>query len=101
MIYNARIIPTHSSHDIRNKIERPDYISLKDPNVVAGMVMQDVDFNVGTEQKMNPAKLEVANIPGMGYVNLRWIVKGNPSTYSIEVNSAKGGVVSANGNFNK
>jgi hypothetical protein len=101
VIYNARIIPTHSSHDIRNKIERPDYISLKDPNVVAGMVMQDVDFGVGTEQKMNPATLEVPNLPGMSYVNLRWILKGSPSTYTLEVNSAKGGIVTASGSFAK
>lgn len=97
IVANTRIIPTHSSHDVRYKIERPDYITLKDANVVAGMVMQDVDFGVGREQKMNPASMEVPNIAGMGYVTIRWIVKGTMSNYTVEVSSAKGGMVSASG----
>lgn len=98
-IYNARIIPTHSSHDVRYKIEQPDYVTLKDSQVVTGLLMQDADFNVGKEQKVNPATIELTNLPGMGFVTLRWIVKGNPNNYNIEVNSAKGGLVTATGKF--
>ncbi len=100
-VANVRIIPTHSSHDIKFKIERPDYISLKGAEVVAGMLMQNLDFNVGIEQKTNPSTIEVANIQGMSAVVVRWVVKGNPSNYDIEVNSRKGGVVSKSGTFGK
>lgn len=100
-VANMRIIPTHSSHDIRFKIERSDYISLKGAEVVAGMLMQNLDFNVGVEQKTTPSTVEVANIAGMSAVVVRWIVKGNPSSYNIEVNSRKGGVVNKSGTFGK
>ena len=94
-ITNHRLIPTHSSYDMQNKIERPNWISISGPQVIAGMVMQDVYNNQGTEQKSNPAKLAVSNIPGNNKVSVRWIVKGNQK-YTITVDSAKGGLVKSN-----
>ncbi|NVJ48504.1 MAG: peptidase M14, partial [Cytophagia bacterium] len=91
-ISNERMIPTHASHDLRNNIERPDYISISGVDVQAGMIVQNEDFNFTTEQKVNPAKLEVDNIPGNGFVKVRWIVSGR-GTPKITVDSAKGGVV--------
>ena len=91
-ITNSRLIPTHSSFDIQNKIERPNWISISGPEVVVGMVMQDAYLNQGVEQKVNPQRLAVANIPGNGKVIVRWIVKGNQK-YSITVDSAKGGLI--------
>ena len=91
-IVNSRLMPTHSSFDMANKIERPDWISISGPQVVVGMIMQDPFLNQGVEQKVNPQKLAVANIPGNGKVIVRWIVKGNQK-YTITVDSAKGGVV--------
>jgi hypothetical protein len=93
-IVNERIIPTHSSHDLKYKIERPDYISLKDADVVAGMIVDNDDMNLTREQRSNPATIEVPNIPGMGYVKVRWIVKGRKDKYTVEVDSRKGGLVS-------
>lgn len=93
-VMNRRIIPTHSAHDINFKIERPDFISLKNATVIAGMIIENEDFNLTTEQKNNPEKLEVANIPGMGFVKVRWVVKGKADNASIEIDSAKGGLVS-------
>ena len=92
-ITNHRIIPTHSGYDIQNKIERPDWISITGPQVLAGMIMQNVYTNQSTEQKLNPARLAVSNIPGNSTVSVRWIVKGNQK-YTITVDSAKGGLVS-------
>ena len=89
---NSRIIPTHSGYDMQNRVERPDWISISGPQVVVGMVMQDPFLNQGVEQKVNPQKLGVSNIPGNGKVVVRWIVKGNQK-YTITVDSAKGGVV--------
>lgn len=91
-VMNKRIIPTHSSHDVKYKIERPDYLTLKDAKVVAGMTVENEDFNLTTEKKISPEKLEFANINGMGFVKARWIVKGSLTNAKIEINSAKGGL---------
>lgn len=92
-IYNERLIPTHSSQDIKYKIERPNYVSISGAKVVAGFVVENEDFNKLKEQKINPEKLEVENVPGMGAVKVRWIVTGGGS-FSIDVDSAKGGKAS-------
>jgi hypothetical protein len=92
-IYNERLIPTHSSQDIKYKIERPNYVSISGANVVAGFVVENEDFNKLHEQKINPEKLEVENVSGMGAVKVRWIITGGRN-YSISVDSAKGGKAS-------
>lgn len=93
-VMNTRIIPTHSAHDVKYKIERPDYISLKNATVVAGMHVDNEDMQLYTEQKFRPETLEVATIGGMSHVKVRWIVKGSYSNATVEVSSAKGGVAS-------
>lgn len=93
-IMNTRIIPTHSSIDVANKIERPDLITLKGAKVVAGMTVQNEDLNLFTEQKYSPQSIEVDNIRGMGNIKVRWIVNGNANGATVEVSSAKGGFVS-------
>ncbi len=91
-IYNERLMPTHSSQDLKYKIERPDYVTIKGAKVLAGMVVENADFNIVKEQKNNPEKIAVDNIPGMGTVKVRWIVSSS-GNYTISVDSAKGGVV--------
>jgi hypothetical protein len=114
-VENNRMIPTHSSTNLRYKIDPPDYISLEGGKVLAGMIVENADMNIATEQKKNPQRLEVSNIPGYlgrgssrgyrGYsrrgggfpdnqINVKWIVKGG-SKYTIKVESVKGGTVSA------
>jgi len=90
-IKNDRLMPTHASQDLKYNITRPDYISIKGVNVISGMIITDEDFGVTKEQKHNPEKLEVSNIPGNDIVKVRWIIKGN-SNYSIHVDSEKGGL---------
>lgn len=92
VVKNDRLMPTHASQDLQYKIERPDYISLEGAEVLAGMIVENEDFNVTEEQKVNPAKLKVANIPGNSVVKVRWIVKGK-GKIKVTVDSAKGGVV--------
>jgi hypothetical protein len=93
VVSNVRIMPTHSSQDLKYKIERPDYISIVNANVVAGMIVDNRDMGITHEQKNNPAILEVENIRGMGSVTVRWIIKSGKN-YNIKVDSRKGGVVS-------
>ncbi|MEP7164276.1 MAG: M14 family metallopeptidase [Ferruginibacter sp.] len=90
VISNQRLMPTHSSQDLKYKIERPDRISLTGLKVIAGMVVNNVDLNISTEQKNDPQTIEVQNIPGLDKVIIRWIVQGN-GKYTITVDSRKGG----------
>tara|TARA_R110001632_G_scaffold6324_3_gene25761 strand:+ start:21658 stop:23400 length:1743 start_codon:yes stop_codon:yes gene_type:complete len=91
-IKNDRLMPTHASQDLKYKITRPDLISISGVDVVAGMIVTDEDFNVTTEQKVNPSTLKVVNIPGNDVIKVRWIVKGN-SKFTISVDSEKGGFI--------
>ncbi len=93
IIKNERLMPTHASQDLKNKIERPDYISISGAKVLAGMIVDNDDFNITTEQKNNPEKIIVANIPGNSIVKVRWIVKGSGKV-TVSVDSAKGGLAS-------
>ena len=94
-IANKRLIPTHSTQDLKYKIERPDYISIDGPEVLTGMQVINEDMNITREQTYTPERIEVENIPGMGTVKVRWIINGNRK-YNIKVDSAKGGVVEWN-----
>jgi len=90
-IYNERLMPTHSSQDLKYNIERPDYVTISGAKVITGMVVEDEDFNKVKEQKHNPEKIALKNIPGMNASKVRWIVSGN-GNYAIKVDSAKGGL---------
>lgn len=92
-IYNERLMPTHSSQDLKFKIERPDLVTISNADVVAGMIVEDEDFNKVNEQVHHPETLRVSNIPGMETVKVRWIVSG-AGNYNINVDSAKGGKAS-------
>ncbi|MDQ8052480.1 MAG: M14 family metallopeptidase [Pedobacter sp.] len=93
VVTNDRMIPTHSSQDVKNNIETPDIISLSGGTVVAGMVVTNRDMNFTTEQKIDPANIKVGNIAGNSYVTVRWLVNGG-SKFTVTVNSKKGGVAS-------
>ena len=92
VVSNSRIMPTHSSQDLKYKIERPDYIIMEGAKIVAGMIIDNRDMGITREQKINPAKIEVESIPGMGSVTVRWIISSGKN-YTIKTDSRKGGVV--------
>lgn len=94
-IGNQRLIPTHSDHDVKNKITRPDFISLEGAEVVSGMRVMNRFMNETEEQEFRPERISVPNIPGMATTVVRWIVKARPGAdYTVTVDSMKGGVVS-------
>ena len=93
IISNKRMMPTHSSQDLKYKIERPDYIRLTGAKVLTGMVVDNRNPNAAVEQKNISETVEVPNIPGLAEITVRWIISGN-SNYTITVDSQKGGVVS-------
>jgi hypothetical protein len=95
VIVNSRMMPTHSSQDVKNKIERPDRITLTtSAKILSGMQVENRDLNLSTEQLNNPQTIEVANIPGLGSVTVKWIVQGT-GKYTVSVDSYKGGTASA------
>jgi hypothetical protein len=93
-VENTRMIPTHSANNMKFRIDPPDYICLEGGTIIAGMIVTDKDNNISVEQKKNPERLEVKNIPGYEHVNVKWIVKGG-SNYTIRAESVKGGWTSA------
>ncbi len=93
-VENTRMMPTHSSSNLKFKIDPPDYISLDGGTVIAGMIVVDKDNNIGREQKKNPARLEIQNILGYQHVDVKWIVKGG-TKFTVSAQSMKGGRVTA------
>ncbi len=93
VIGNKRLMPTHSSQDLKFKIERPDFITLTGAKVIAGMTVDNRNPAATVEQKNNPQTIEVDNIPGLAQVTVRWIIQGN-TKYTITVDSKKGGIAS-------
>jgi len=93
-IENTRMMPTHSSNNLKFRIDPPDYICLDGGTIVAGMIVKDKDNNINLEQKKNPGRLEVRNIPGYSHIDVKWIVKGG-RTFTVRAESVKGGWVSA------
>ncbi|MZP66486.1 MAG: peptidase M14, partial [Bacteroidales bacterium] len=93
-IVNSQLMPTHSGNNLRYKIDPPDYVYLEGGKVIAGMIVTDKDRNLSREQKRNPQRLEIENIPGYSHVNVKWIVKDG-NKFTVRVESVKGGRASA------
>ncbi len=93
IVTNDRMIPTHSSQDVKNNIETPDVVSLSGGTVLAGMVVNNRDLGITTEQKLDATNIKIGNIPGNGYVTVRWLVKGG-TKFTVNVASKKGGLAS-------
>ena len=90
IVRNTRVIPTHTYQDVRNKITRPDWVTLEGGKVVSGAIVQNRFFGPAQEQKRHPERIEVENIPGMGAVYIRWIAEGK-GPFTVTIDSEKGG----------
>lgn len=90
IVRNNRVIPTHTLQDQRNKITRPDWVSISGGEVLSGGILQNRFFGIAQEQKHHPERLEVENVPGMNAVYVRWIVRG-PGPFTVTIDSEKGG----------
>jgi hypothetical protein len=89
-IGNKRMLPTHSATNMKYRIDPPDYVYLDGGTVLSGMIVDDILLDKATEQKKNPQRIELINIPGNSQIDVRWIVKGG-SKYTVRVESVKGG----------
>nr|MCU0409386.1 M14 family metallopeptidase [Bacteroidales bacterium] len=93
-IENKRMLPTHSASNLKFRIDPPDIVSIEGVKVLAGMVVEDMLTGRCMEQKLNPDRVELENIPGYSKVYVRWIVKGE-GKYTVSVKSTKGGTATA------
>lgn len=91
IVANKRLVATHTQQDRENHITRPDAITLTGGQVLAGFVVTDPLQNLAREQKHHPERIEVDDIPGMGTVTVRWIVRGR-GPFTVRADSPKGGV---------
>ncbi len=91
-IANGRIIPTHIAMDRKHKITPPDVVSIEGRRleVIAGLWDDAFGMPAPKEQKRNPEAMEIPNVPGMGAVYVRWLVRG-PGPVTVRVRSVKGG----------
>lgn len=94
IVHNSRVIPTRSAHDVKYNITRPDIISLSGKNmrVISGFMVEQPLRDIAREIKHHPESLKIDVIPGMGTVQVRWIVAGKPP-FQIRLDSKKGGQV--------
>jgi hypothetical protein len=90
VVTNTRVIPTHTLQDSKNKITRPDWVTLTGGKVISGSILQNRFLGIAQEQKHNPERLEIESIPGMGAVYVRWIVQGK-GPFTVTIDSEKGG----------
>jgi hypothetical protein len=90
VITNTRVIPTHTLQDSRNKITRPDWVTLTGGKVISGGILQNRFLGIAQEQKHHPERLEIESIPGVGAVYVRWLVEGK-GPFTVTMDSEKGG----------
>ena len=91
IIGNHKLIPTHTQQDLDNRITRPDWVTIEGADPVAAFIVTDPLQNIAEEQTRNPGRIDVRNVPGMGTVTVRWLVRGT-GPFTVTVDSEKGGV---------
>lgn len=92
IIENKKLTPTHSVVDQRQKITRPDLVSLQVEglDVVMGQYSSDFLFRNATIQDRNPGTLRLPVIGGQSLVYVRWVVRGQGKGL-ITLDTIKGG----------
>ncbi len=90
IIRNDRMLPTRSAHEVQHKFTRPDWVTLEAADVIAGFVVTNPLQNLATEQKHHPQRINIETIPGMGTVQLRWLVQSTLNG-TLVVDSHRGG----------
>jgi hypothetical protein len=99
-IENSRSIATRTDQDVQNQISPPDLVSLSGPNVKvisAGRVTDRFLKRVEPVER-RPERIELTTIGGMSEVRVQFVISGR-GAFTVSVDSAKGGVVSAERNL--
>jgi hypothetical protein len=96
IIENTKLTPTHSVMDRKQKITRPNWVSLQveGVQVVLGQYGSDFLFRNATLQDRDPSKLQVPVIDGQSLVYVRWMVSG-AGQGQVVLDTIKGGQAAA------
>ena len=80
---NNKLCPTHSAHDIKQKINPPNFLLLtgKRLKVLTTLTSNDFLFRYSLEQKKNPAKVKLSNIGSYGTKYVRFLVEGEGEVF--------------------
>jgi len=93
LISNPKVIPTHSSADLKHRITPPDAVTISGPGlkkVLAGMHNSDRLFRSPQVQSRNPQTIKLRTISGKSLVYVRWLVEGS-GPFTVKIKSVKGG----------
>ncbi|MDZ7721323.1 MAG: hypothetical protein U5R06_00490 [candidate division KSB1 bacterium] len=90
VIRNDRMLPTRSAREVQHQFTRPDWVTLNGADVVAGFVVTDPLHDRAVEQKYHPQRMHVQTVPGMGTVQVRWLVR-SAQNVTVSFDSHRGG----------
>lgn len=95
-IENSRSIPTRTDQDVQNKIGPPDIVLLSGPSVkvISAGRVTDRFFKRVEAVKRRPERIELTTIGGMSEERVQFVISGR-GAFTVSVDSAKGGVMSA------
>lgn len=93
VVANRRLIPTRLRHEIKNKIDLPDFVSLEGASVLAAYQVTDKDLNLTKIPEYSLGdRVAFDSVPGNDEIIARFVVKGR-GPYRLSVISRKGGTV--------
>jgi hypothetical protein len=92
IVENKKLTPTHSAVDLKQKITRPDWVSIKGENLtlLTGQYSSDVLMRNASFQEREPATMKIPSVDGNSILYVRWLVTGE-GKITVEIDSVKGG----------
>lgn len=97
-IANHRLIPTRTEQDVANHVSPPDVVTLegRGADVLSAGRVTDRFFDRVEPVERRPHRVELERIAGMSAERVQFIVGGR-GRFTVTVDSAKGGVLKADG----
>jgi hypothetical protein len=89
-LVNERSVPSRLAVDVKNNITRPDWVTLKGGKVISGGIRPNRFEDTFVDQPGNRERVEVSVVPGMGNVQVVWIVQGN-GPFEVSYDGVKSG----------
>lgn len=89
-IVNERTIASRLAVDVNNNINRSDWVTLKGGTVITSGTRSNQFDQTFDEQIGTPDRVEIGAVPGMGNVQVVWIVQGG-STFEVTYDGVKAG----------
>ncbi|MCM8525929.1 MAG: M14 family metallopeptidase [Lentisphaeraceae bacterium] len=80
---NNKLCPTHTIHDIKNKINPPNFLTVNGEGfkVLTSFTSDDFLFRHLQEQKRNPEKVKINNIGSYGTKYVRFLIEGKGEAF--------------------